>query len=159
MNELSKNTETQQSCITDVSSSLFSKLELSIYHELPNLRNIEEGQRFHSDYYGIITATKITNWGKMVYSIYGFDEKTGSPRDCYYPKDLGLAGKNIMLNDVLIWHSSNGRDKYSHFEVSKTEAYFCIYDGEEKESIIWDLSKPYLKDQSEDLINFLTELL
>ena len=144
---------------TDVSSSLFSKLELSIFHELPHLRNIEVGQRFHSDYYGTVTATKITNFGKMVYSIYGFDEKDGSPRDCYYPRDLGLLGKNIMLNDVLKWHSLNGRDKYSHFEVSKGEAYFSIYDGEETESIVWDLSKSNLKDQSKDLIDFLSELL
>jgi hypothetical protein len=144
---------------TAVSSSLFSKLELSIFHELPYLRNIETGQRFYSDYYGTITATKITNWGKMFYSIYGFDEKDGSPRDCYYPRDLGLLGKNIMLNDVLKWHSSNGRDKYSHFEVSKGEAYFSIYDGEETESLVWDLSKPFLKDQSNELLEWLADLL
>lgn len=144
---------------TDVSSSLFSALEISILMKLPYLRKIEVGQRFHSEYYGTITATKITDWGKMVYSIYGFDEKDGNPRDCYYPKDLKLLGKPIMLNDVLKWHSMDGRDKYSHFEVSKTEAYFSIYDGEETESIIWDLSKPLLKDQSEELISWLAELL
>jgi hypothetical protein len=159
MTEISKNTQVPQCDKTAVSSSLFSKLELSIFYELPYLRNIEIGQRFHSDYYGTITATKITNWGKMVYSIYGFDEKDGSPRDCYYPRDLGLLGKNIMLNDVLKWHSSNGRDKYSHFEISKGEAYFSIYDGEETESLVWDLSKPFLKDQSNELLEWLADLL
>ena len=159
MTKFSKNSQVPQCDKTAVSSSLFSKLELSIFHELPYLRNIEKGQRFHSDYYGTITATKITNLGKMVYSIYGFDDKYGSPRDCYYPRDLGLLGKNIMLNDVLKWHSSNGRDKYSHFEISKGEAYFSIYDGEETESIIWDLSKPYLKDQSKELLEWLADLL
>lgn len=144
---------------TDVSSSLFSSLEISILTELPYLRNIEIGQRFYSEYYGTITATKITNWGKMVFSIYGFDEKDGNPRDCYFPKDLKLLGKAIMLNDVLKWHSYNGRDKYSHFEISKGEAYFSIYDGEEAESIIWDLSKPLLKDQSQELISWLADLL
>lgn len=68
---------------------------------------------------------------------------------------LEIIGHEPMLNDVLEWHSKNGNDKYSHFEVSKGEAYFSIYDGEETESLIWDLSKPYLKDQSPELIDFL----
>jgi len=63
------------------------------------------------------------------------------------------------LNDVLKWHSSNGRDKYSHFEVSKGEAYFSIYDGEESDSIIWDLSKMHLHEQSNELIEWLAELV
>ena len=62
------------------------------------------------------------------------------------------------LNDVLKWHSSNGRDKYSHFEVSKGEAYFSIYDGEEIDSIVWDLSKIYLHEQSNELIEWLAAL-
>ena len=63
------------------------------------------------------------------------------------------------LNDVLKWHSSNGRDKHSHFEVSKGEAYFSIYDGEESESIIWDLSKVHLHEQSNELIEWLADLV
>ena len=69
------------------------------------------------------------------------------------------SNSNILLNDVLEWHSLNGRCKYSHFEVSKGEAYFSIYDGEENESINWDLSKLKLSDQSEELINFLHDLI
>jgi hypothetical protein len=63
------------------------------------------------------------------------------------------------LNDVLKWHSSNGRDKYSHFEVSKGEAYFLIYNGEETESVIWDLSKVNLHEQSNELIEWLADLV
>lgn len=63
------------------------------------------------------------------------------------------------LNDVLKWHSSNGRDKYSHFEISKGEGYFSIYDGEEPESIVWDLSKVHLHEQSEKLIEWLVTLV
>jgi hypothetical protein len=63
------------------------------------------------------------------------------------------------LNDVLKWHSSNGRDKYSHFEVAKGEAYFSIYDGEESDSIVWDLSKVHLHEQSNELIEWLAELI
>lgn len=133
------------------------ELENKIRESLPHLQKIEKSQIFHSKYYGNITATKITEWGKGVCSIYGFCEE-GLPRDNYYPKDLELVGKPIMLNDVLLWHSLNGRDKYSHFEVSKGEAYFSIYDGEETESIIWNLNSPYLSEQSEELIKFLNEL-
>lgn len=64
-----------------------------------------------------------------------------------------------MLNHVLKWHSSNGRDKYSHFEVSKGEARFLIYDGEEGYSIVWDLSKLHLHEQSDELIEWLAELV
>lgn len=63
------------------------------------------------------------------------------------------------LNDVLKWHSSNGRDKYSHFEVLKGEAYFSIYDGEESDSIVWDLSKVFLHEQSNELIEWLAGLV
>lgn len=64
-----------------------------------------------------------------------------------------------ILTDVLKWHSSNGRDKYSHFEVHKGEAYFSIYDGEENDSIVWDLSFAALENQSQELIEWLSELV
>jgi hypothetical protein len=66
--------------------------------------------------------------------------------------------KTPSLNDVLKWHSSNGRDKYSHFEVSKGEAYFSIYDSEETYIIAWDLSFCFLENQSQELIDWLSEL-
>ena len=77
----------------------------------------------------------------------------------YTDDDFIIIGHEPLLNDVLEWHSLNGRCKYSHFEVSKGEAYFSIYDGEENESINWDLSKLKLSDQSEELINFLHDLI
>jgi hypothetical protein len=67
-------------------------------------------------------------------------------------------GKEPMLNDVLLWHNKNGRNKYSHFEVNHEEAYFSIYDGEETDSITWDLSNPYLKGQNSNLIEWLLGL-
>ena len=74
-------------------------------------------------------------------------------------RDYTIIGHEPLLNHVLEWHSLNGRDKYSHFEVSKGEAYFSIYDGEENESINWDLSKSKLSDQSKELIDFLHDLI
>ena len=70
-----------------------------------------------------------------------------------------IGSENPLLTDVLKWHSSNDRDKYSHFEVSKGVAYFSIYDGEEHDSLFWDLSKNVLENQSEELINWLSELI
>ena len=64
-----------------------------------------------------------------------------------------------QLNDVLKWHSSNGRDKYSHFEVSEGEAYFSLYDGKDKDDLVWDLSSCYLHKQSNELIEWLAELV
>ncbi|HSE99953.1 MAG TPA: hypothetical protein VLA48_03570 [Nitrososphaeraceae archaeon] len=130
------------------------ELENKIRESLPHLQVIEKGQLFHSKYYGNITATKVTRHGGEAYSIYGFCEE-GLPRDCYYPKELELVGKPIMLNDVLLWHSTNGRDLYSHFEVNMGQGVFRVYDSEESYSIIWDLEHPFLTDQSEELIEFL----
>lgn len=72
-------------------------------------------------------------------------------------KSIGC--ESPLLNDVLKWHSSKGRDKYSHFEVSEGEAYFSIYDGEETDSIIWNLNFVALENQSEELIEWLSELI
>lgn len=67
--------------------------------------------------------------------------------------------ENPQLTDVLKWHSSNGRDKYSHFKVSEGQAYFSIYDGEEHDSIVWDLNFPALTFQSKELIEWLSDLV
>lgn len=73
--------------------------------------------------------------------------------------EIPYCSELLKLNDVLKWHSSNGRDKYSHFEVSKGDAYFSLYDGEDKDDIFWDLSTCYLHKQSNDLIEWLAELV
>lgn len=70
-----------------------------------------------------------------------------------------IGDDNPTLSQVLKWHSSNGRNKYSHFEVSKGEAYFSIYDGEESDSIAWNLNFEELENQSEQLIEWLAELI
>ncbi len=129
-----------------------------IRSEIKELTAIEVGQIFKSKFDGNIVATRIEQHTANTYSIYGFDVKEGLPRNNCYPRDLELVGKEIMLNNVLHWHSKKSRNKYSHFEVSNGEGYFVIYDEEEAESKAWDLSKPYLKDQSEETIKFLCNL-
>lgn len=117
-------------------------LENKIREALPHLQKIENGQVFYSKYYGNITATKITHRGGEVYSIYGFC-KEGLPRNNYYPKDLQLVGKPIMLNDVLYWFTTfmNNESEYTDEVLSE-----------------WDLQSSFLADQSEKLINYLNSI-
>nr|DAG72853.1 MAG TPA: hypothetical protein [Caudoviricetes sp.] len=74
--------------------------------------------------------------------------------------------KDPMLNDVLEWHSKFYA-KNSHFEVfnivmnneKHPAGVFIDYSEEDTARYIWDLSKPYLKDQSPELIKFLHGLI
>ena len=71
----------------------------------------------------------------------------------------GIGRETPFLNYVLQWHSKEGRNKYSHFEVSNGKGYFSIYDGEEKDSLLWDLNYTTLSAQSEELIEWLSSLI
>lgn len=81
-------------------------------------------------------------------------------------KELPIIGLDPMLNDVLEWHSKY-YSKNSHFEVfnivmnneKHPAGVFLDYSEEDTARFIWDLSKPYLKDQSPELINFLHGLI
>jgi hypothetical protein len=75
--------------------------------------------------------------------------------------------KDPMLNDVMEWHQDYF-SKNSHFEVETFSAEgvkysigcFYSYDSDDEiEKYFWNLSKPYLKDQSPELIKFLHSLL
>lgn len=64
-----------------------------------------------------------------------------------------------MLNEVLKWHSENDRNKYSHFEVLDGRGVFVIYDSEETHTIDWNLDYVFLTNQSDELIEWLSELM
>lgn len=80
---------------------------------------------------------------------------------------LKMFGKELMLNNVLEWLNSFNTGLNNTFDVELNTAY--ISDGYKKTLLIeknynqgdtdWDLSKPYLKDQNEDVINFLYNLI
>ena len=67
--------------------------------------------------------------------------------------------ETIQLNNVLLWHSMNNRNKYSHFEIINGSGFFIDYDGDDTQTFIWDLTIPYLHEQSESLIEYLAELI
>jgi len=133
-----------------------NELTDAIRKALPRLMEIENGQIFNSKYYGLIQATQIEIHKANIYSIYGFDFKCGLPRSNYYPRELELIGKEPQLNDVLEWLDII--DKENNYIIDVSGMVFIFYNNEMKPKCIWDLSKPYLKNQSEDLINFLHSL-
>ena len=135
------------------------ELEQKIYTVCPHLTKIEVGQIFYSRYYGNIVATSVEKCHADFYTIYGFDINKGLPRSCEYRtaflnSDLELVGKNISLSDVLFYFNSL-KYKYAHFEVDN----FCDYGSDQPtEHYKWDLRKPYLKDQSNELIKYLNSI-
>lgn len=127
------------------------ELEVKIREAFPYLQEINVGQKFESLYYGVITATKITDWDKGVFSIYGYDEG-GSPRDCYYPLDLQLIGKPIMLHDVISYVKMKEGEIYDSTDENLISFYYGL------KVAFWDLSSVYLTDQNKKVINFLNSL-
>lgn len=76
-------------------------------------------------------------------------------------EEYQIIGKEPMLNDVLEWLDIILVDKDIHCEIKKK--YIIIYPTYNdmmycKKIGKWDLSKPYLKDQSKELIEKLNNL-
>lgn len=124
----------------------YEKLKQKIQEAVPSLMEIEVGQVFYSKFYGEIVATRITRHNNNVMSIYGFDIKDGLPRSEYYPKELKIVGKEPMLNDVIAW-------------LDKTVGCWSCIVGQHtyirELMVYWDLLKPFLKDQDQELIDWL----
>ena len=145
------------------------ELTADIREKLPRLKELENGQKIvflvadipNSIYTGDIeiigeTATLLTNGGV---DIGGYEYNSR--------KHFEIIGKDPMLNDVLEWHAKYVSN-YSHFEVhdrigknNKGPIGVFLYYGEDEGTQFynWDLSKPYLKDQSAELIKFLHGLI
>lgn len=131
-----------------------NELKVEMRKAIPRLMELSEGCEIKIQYDVSFFIT-----GKSFDTYYAVSENGWNFKTLDSIDIMEKIGHEPLLNDVLEWHSSNGIDKYSHFEVSKGEAYFSIYDGEENESIIWDLSKSKLSEQSPELINFLHDLI
>lgn len=72
----------------------------------------------------------------------------------YNANSFEIIGKNPMLNDVMEWF------KYSDMRDGINMMYEWIWVDTVKEVLrLWNLSKPYLKDQSPELITFLHRLI
>lgn len=78
----------------------------------------------------------------------------------YIPKHHKIIGKEPMLNDVLAWLM---KIQFKYFEDNVYLTHTLNQCGFTRYSISfyypWNLEKPYLKDQSEELIDFLYSLI
>ncbi len=133
--------------------------------KLPRLMKLEKGCLIgYNNSAGICEViTTYIGDNRLLVSWYGETESEMlSRRKLNAEKSLfHIIGKEIQLNDVLEWHSQI-KNSNSHFQVNNGVGVFYSYPQSETEgerTIEVDLSKPYLKDQSEELINFLYELL
>lgn len=104
-------------------------------------------------------------WEKLPRLIYEdefelFDESNG-----YRHTEKLLIPEPPMLNDVLEWLTILNLDNITvefsnqEFCIAKDNSQVDHYDDDDFEGVIWDLSKPYLKDQSPELIDFLHSLI
>lgn len=77
-------------------------------------------------------------------------------------EDYKVFGKDPMLNDVLEWLSLKS-DTVDYYGFDSAGNYLWFNHALNKFStnptVKWNLSKPYLKDQSPELINFLHGLI
>lgn len=131
------------------------ELEYKIREVLPYLKELTKGCIVYDNKSNLEYAIIDNHYCPQLYSYQYSSFRTLEFEEL---KDFEVIGQPIKLNDVLLWHSLDKRDKYSHFEVHNGEGYFCIYDGEGNESLVWTLSSFLLADQSEKLKVFLNSL-
>ncbi len=117
---------------------------------LPRLMELEKGCLINI---GVDSPFEIVN-------IHG-NEVIACPNERYITvinkNYIKIIGKEPMLNDVMEWF----REKDLGIIVINDTGDVLVESSKKLNLSMfhWDLSKPYLKDQSEELINFLYELL
>lgn len=131
-------------------------LEEQIRKALPRLMELGEG---------VLLRDKITNQIlKIIYlkkDRFSFVSiKTGDVSSNNLVKnideDFEIIGHDILLNDVLEWFQKFNKNNDVSFDLY---GRFRIYNGNQYSQSTWNLFKPYLKDQSEKLIEFLYNLI
>lgn len=138
------------------------ELTADIREKLPRLMELEVGCIVEWDNW----SGTVLNDGNPLHILW----KNSGGIVTYFKDEMSLfskvIGKEPMLNEVLEWHSKQ-HSKNSHFEVFnivmndvKHPAGVSLdYSQEDTARFIWDLSKPYLKDQSPEVIKFLHGLI
>ena len=125
------------------------QLTNKVRQAIPRLMEATTGCLIQSKYYGIAPMI----FYDSEYYEYTFVDELLLYRKCN-EKDITIIGHEPMINDVLEWLG----DKYS----IDNDGNLYKYDIDKFQWVykmrFWDLSKPYLKDQSKELINYLNEL-
>ncbi|MDY3445739.1 hypothetical protein PG616_12965 [Riemerella anatipestifer] len=141
----------------------------NIRQKLPRLMELEEGCLVKDKGTDIIGKIVHKNNDEFIF-IQWMDDMYVKHSKCsleYLKNRFKSLGKEPMLTDVLEW--AENTDKYlNSFLVLAIDFYGSIYniDYDSKHIIVgydknikWDLSKPYLKDQSKEVIDFLYNLI
>lgn len=131
-------------------------VETAIRQALPRLLELTEGCYFIDKTFG---NRKV----KFLHKCQRDDKEYILDEDgivCWYDYyDKEIIGHDILLSDVLEWlkelELSNEIDTFN-IGYSEMGQFVILYDSK---YYFWNLSKPYLKDQSEDFIEFLYNLI
>ena len=132
-------------------------LSNEIRKALPYLMELSEGCIFFNQKRGYFKAHHIRIIGHFDLSrthLITACVEGNSNANFYYPLSCELVGHEPMLNDVLAWLSNIGSSAYF---LNIYGVFFNRHISNMR--IVWDLENPYLKDQSEELINFLYSLI
>ena len=92
-------------------------------------------------------------------TLYCTDLSTKTKQSCVFPyntKYYEIIGHEPMLNDVLAWFLKITKPYYCQF---LDGVFFIYYSDLSFIKYSWNLEKPYIKDQSPELINFLYSLI
>lgn len=134
------------------------RLEKDIREKLPRLMELTEGCIFKSIKYTykIIYYDKISKLFKVLYINDG--DCTWKYQEEIYNQTI--IGHDILLNDILEWLGTINQDytfENNGFLLYYYEDGYCRIEGSTKPK--WDLSKPLLKDQPQELIDYLASLI
>lgn len=130
-----------------------NELTTEIRKAIPRLMELSEGCEIISkivDYFNKIEIESNFIIGKNA----EFDGEDIVVGDYFYSTDnFTIIGHEPLLNDVLEWIDTN------KCSVSIRKDGFVFYRMDDLYIVDWDLSKSKLSDQSEQLINFLHDLI
>lgn len=134
----------------------------AIREKLPHLMKLEKGCIIIKDNSEteIIGISHLGDAGDDFYTVYQLydDFVLDTILDVEF-EEKTIIGKEPMLNDVLKWVLQNPRGK--HFDPTGMGG-FVLKNYNTRGTVDfaeWNLTKPYLKDQSKELINWLYELI
>ncbi|AZA91142.1 Uncharacterised protein [Chryseobacterium nakagawai] len=132
---------------------LLEELTADIREKLPRLMELEVGCIVEWDNW----SGTVLNDGNPLHILW----KNSGGIVTYFKDEMSLfskvIGKDPMLNDVLEFIDNDEVSMYTDGVFS--HVLNGLYYDENSEMIKWDLSKPYLKDQSPELIKFLHGLI